>query len=542
MRRRRALLAGTFVLVVLSAVLGWVAGQFIRSPAEVAAAAAPPEPSLITVPVERRTLTSDVVVRGTVRLGDPRVVTLAGTPGGPEAAAAVVTRPPEQGAELREGTLALEVSGRPVLVLVGPIPTYRDLAPGDVGDDVAQLEQALDRLGHRPGTVDRVYDTGTEDAVTSWYRSVGYDPVGPTREEADSLDAAEEALAAAEQQVREAERALDDMTGGSGRAEALAADAAVRAARDQLAVAQVTASAALETAARTTAEAEAALEAARTAARQDHGPEAAAAVYDAEVALAEARNAEQIAQAEHGALVGQARDGVAVAEAQRAALGGQGADVERETLQAAREARERAREDLDELEREVGVSLPAAEVVFLPELPLRIDAVAVSRGDDATGEIMTVTGTGLAIDSALSLSDRRLVEPGDRVRISESSLGIEVEGVVGSIAEQPGTNEVDAQSYYMEVVPDEAPPELQDASVRITIPVESTDGEVLAVPLAALSAAADGTSRVEVAEEGGGPDDTRFVTVTAGLSAEGLVEVSPVDGNLDEGDQVVVGR
>jgi multidrug efflux pump subunit AcrA (membrane-fusion protein) len=76
--------------------------------------------------------------------------------------------------------------------------------------------------------------------------------------------------------------------------------------------------------------------------------------------------------------------------------------------------------------------------------------------------------------------------------------------------------------------------------VRITIPVESTDGEVLAVPIAALSATADGTSRVEVAEGEGGA--TRFVTVNPGLSAEGYVEVDPVDGNLGEGDRVVVGR
>jgi hypothetical protein len=43
---------------------------------------------------------------------------------------------------------------------------------------------------------------------------------------------------------------------------------------------------------------------------------------------------------------------------------------------------------------------------------------------------------------------------------------------------------------------------------------------------------------VEVEEEDG---TTRFVTVTTGLAAQGLVEITPVDGELSEGDMVVVG-
>ena len=60
---------------------------------------------------------------------------------------------------------------------------------------------------------------------------------------------------------------------------------------------------------------------------------------------------------------------------------------------------------------------------------------------------------------------------------------------------------------------------------------------MLAVPVAALSVAADGTSRVQVQAADGA---TRFVTVTPGLAAKGLVAVTP-DGDLAEGDLVVVG-
>jgi hypothetical protein len=37
-----------------------------------------------------------------------------------------------------------------------------------------------------------------------------------------------------------------------------------------------------------------------------------------------------------------------------------------------------------------------------------------------------------------------------------------------------------------------------------------------------------------------GAKETRLVTVKLGLAAQGFVEVTPIDGSLEEGDQVVV--
>jgi hypothetical protein len=68
--------------------------------------------------------------------------------------------------------------------------------------------------------------------------------------------------------------------------------------------------------------------------------------------------------------------------------------------------------------------------------------------------------------------------------------------------------------------------------------VQTTEGEVLAVPVAALSMASDGTTRVQVQDARGA---ARYVTVEPGLSAKGLVAVNPVNGELRPGDQVVVG-
>ena len=53
---RRRMVALVLGLAVLLAVAAWLAGRQIRSPAQVAAETAPPNPSAITVPVERQVL------------------------------------------------------------------------------------------------------------------------------------------------------------------------------------------------------------------------------------------------------------------------------------------------------------------------------------------------------------------------------------------------------------------------------------------------------------------------------------------------------
>ena len=70
--------------------------------------------------------------------------------------------------------------------------------------------------------------------------------------------------------------------------------------------------------------------------------------------------------------------------------------------------------------------------------------------------------------------------------------------------------------------------------------IQSTGTSVLAVPVAAVSVAGDGSSRIEIEDDPATP--TRFVTVKPGLAAEGYVEITPVGGGrVSEGDLVVVG-
>jgi hypothetical protein len=182
--------------VVGLAVVGWVAARQIRSPAQIAANTASPKPSSITVPVVRRTLATQVIVRGTVRYGAPQNVEL-GTSAVKQGGSDIVTQPPRRNARIGAGEVAMAVDGRPVFVLAGPIPMHRDLHPGVHGPDVSELEQALAGLGFSPGAVDGRFDGGTAQAVSRFYLSKGWDPFGPTDLQLEQLRTAEAAAAQA---------------------------------------------------------------------------------------------------------------------------------------------------------------------------------------------------------------------------------------------------------------------------------------------------------------------------------------------------------
>jgi hypothetical protein len=187
--------------------------------------------------------------------------------------------------------------------------------------------------------------------------------------------------------------------------------------------------------------------------------------------------------------------------------------------------------------RRLGVQVPADEVVFIPALPVRVEEVTAAVGAHAVGPVLSVTDNQLAVDSALPLDSAPLVRPGMRVALDERTLGVRASGVVKMVAGTPGTRGVDGFHIYFEVQVDETPVRLEGFSVRVTIPIESTNGAVTAVPVSALSLAADGSSRVQVQNNGA----LEYLTVTPGLSAGGYAEVTPVEGRLEPGQLVVVG-
>ncbi len=549
--------------VVLVGAFGWLGGSRLKSPAQVAAETAAPAASLITVRVQKVTLSADVITRGTVGHRAAVKVNLAASavklPAG-----GVVTLAPAKGAQLDEGSLALAVGGRPVLVLSGTVPGFRDLSLGAAGDDVRQLETALVRLGFDPGLVDGVYDAATGAAVAAWYTKSGWEPFGPTEQQRLALSTTAETAAKAsaarlqaDLAVAQAQRQLDidERDARTALATALAkarsATATAVSSRPAIDVAL-----AVSDRDRALADADVAAKAAALRAAQAAGQADAVAVASAELTAGKAAQVASAATAT--AAVQRARDDLAAAEREVAAAAADAtvaqAAVDRAAARTASppadvtlllEAADLAAHDeaaatqaLAALQAHTGVQVPADEVIFLDGLPRRIDDVQVKRGDQVGAALMTVSGLALSIDASLSVNDAKLVPIGARVSIEEPDLGITATGVVSVRADQAGTNGVDPQRFYVEVTPDNAPASLVGASVKLTIPVRSTAGLVLAVPLSALTVGASGSSRLEVVTA----TATRFVDVTPGLVAQGLVEVTARAGELTEGDNVVVGR
>ena len=125
--RRQTVVIGLAAAVVL-ALVAWLAGEQIRSPAQIAAQTAAPTPSAITAPVERQVLQSEVIVRGTVRYGSPQPVVLATSIAKTNAGSdEIVTLRPRRGATVGEGDSVMSVSGRPVFVLRGAEPDRKSV-------------------------------------------------------------------------------------------------------------------------------------------------------------------------------------------------------------------------------------------------------------------------------------------------------------------------------------------------------------------------------------------------------------------------------
>lgn len=559
---RNRLLILVVAAVVAAAGVGWYFGSQIRSPAEIAAEAEPPPPSNITVEVVREELSADIVTRGDIVFDDPISLSLSGS-FAQQPERLVVTQSVEEDTELAEGDVAVEVVGRPVFLLQGDIPMYRDLRPGATGDDVLQLEEALTRLGFFVGTPDETWDEATGAAVAAWYEQAGYRPNGLSEEDEAALSAARDRVRAAESALADSESALREAQRGTGASAIASAEAELADARRALELAEIDAARANELAARAVADAEAELARAQAdltaaqealAAGQQSDPpptaeelaaleqtvvEAEAAVATAEGALDQAEFEVDRTKKEQEALVAAARDRVDVAEASLSdARRGVDTAPLRRQIDSARQELDAARQELAELESELGTWLVSAEVIFLPRLPVRVDAVQAARGSIIEGTFLTVSGSELALRSSILERDAPRVEVGMAVEIENPETGEVIPGVVSVKAERAGTNGVADDRVYLEITPESIPDEIIGANVRVTIPVSSTGGAVLAVPAAALSATADGSTIVQVEEEGG---TLRTVTVEPGLAAGGLVEVIPLDGELAEGDLVVVG-
>lgn len=480
----------TSAIAVASLVIGLLVGTFVVSPVEAASRADAPEPGLITVPVEFGELSNDVTVRADVGYADAVEVTIdTATLSGP---AVVTGQVPEVGAELNSLSIALEVAGRPVIVLPGDLPAYRSLRFGVSGPDVVQLKNALRSVGIDGGDpASNVFDAQTAAGITALYAAVGYPAPSGDEGAAQTVSAAEAGVRSAQQAVAAAQAELDKARAGADIVTLKAADNAVAAA--QRAVNDAIAG----------------------------GKASASEIAGLQDTLA-------LRQLERQQL-----DAPADTSAQRAAV-----DAANGQVQQAQEDLQRAREGSMAF-------LPSSEVLYLTGLPRRVDAVNVTRGAVLQGAAMTVSGATVRLTGSAGEADAALLQVGGEASF-ELPDGTPHRAVITALA--PSTNKDSAGRWSIELEPDPLTPEqiqqMQGSNVRVAIPVGATEGEVLSVPVAALTAGPGGEARVEVVEgDPRNPDaKTRLVTVKTGLAASGAVEITPLEGAVDEGDLVVVGR
>ena len=155
---------------------------------------------------------------------------------------------------------------------------------------------------------------------------------------------------------------------------------------------------------------------------------------------------------------------------------------------------------------------------------------------------MRVSGATLVISGSASKADAELLVEGAAAVIAMPDGSEHAATVTSVLPAEPAAGSTEPSGRYTVLLtPAELTPEqlaaVQGNNVRVSIPVSSTAGKVLAVPLAALTAGAGGESRVEISTGDG--NETRLVEVETGLAADGYVEVT---GDIAEGDLVVVGR
>jgi peptidoglycan hydrolase-like protein with peptidoglycan-binding domain len=110
---------------------------------------------------------------GTLDYGESSTIEAAGK--------GVLTSITDDERAIERDTELYAVNQSPVIALTGSTPMYRDLAPGDEGDDVGQLERNLDKLGYSGFAVDRSYTWATAAAVEQWQQDHDLEPTGTVR-------------------------------------------------------------------------------------------------------------------------------------------------------------------------------------------------------------------------------------------------------------------------------------------------------------------------------------------------------------------------
>jgi len=165
-KRRTTLLA---LGAVVSAVTGGV--LFLGDGGDAGASGRDGDLPPATATVARTDLVQSKTVDGKLDFAQRRAVK--------SAVEGTVTVAASKGKTLTMGQALYELNDKPVTLLYGPVPMFREMKSGDRGSDVLQLERNLRDLGYGSDLyVDTLYDRDTEAAVKRWQKSLNRDATG----------------------------------------------------------------------------------------------------------------------------------------------------------------------------------------------------------------------------------------------------------------------------------------------------------------------------------------------------------------------------
>jgi peptidoglycan hydrolase-like protein with peptidoglycan-binding domain len=164
-----------------------------------------------------------------------------------------------------------------------------------------------------------------------------------------------------------------------------------------------------------------------------------------------------------------------------------------------------------------------ASSVILAAGPIRVASLKAALGDPGTGQVLTYTGTTRTVDIALNVALQDVAKVGATATVTLPDNRT-VDGrisAVGTVA-TAGSNGNPSTIDVTVTIADQSKLGTYDAApVDVTLVAQQAQN-VLAVPVAALVALAEGGYGVQVVEG----STARYVAVKTGMFAGGQVEIS----------------
>jgi multidrug efflux pump subunit AcrA (membrane-fusion protein) len=129
-------------------------------------------PTFVVAPVERRTLSDEITVRGEIRRNQLQRIT-SGVDG--QVSSVLV----DDGDTINTGDVLYAIDGRAAVAVDGDFSFFRRLDVGSDGPDVLQLETILSSEGYDVGVVDQLYTESTRAGLREWQIDRGYGGASP---------------------------------------------------------------------------------------------------------------------------------------------------------------------------------------------------------------------------------------------------------------------------------------------------------------------------------------------------------------------------